>query len=276
MKIREKFQEFYRFLTSPKVVKLSLNGALITFIGGIIVAVLIAQLDRAGDIEGGIPVLSPDPAGYNPLINYISDLGNEDLTPMPIILNWTLMNTSLLMISPSLYFWNILKGDGSKLIRKILAYITAVCMFIGMIGFFLNGVLSEDVGLVWDTIFPIGIEWHELTTTVNFGFLMASGILVASQIIIFPDILREKFRLEKSKIRLVRIFNVINSWIFTPVCFIFFNTVPYLWYTDAFWTFLPVWQWAPMWEWLLMISLTAWLISMSRLILKDLKHEMLK
>ena len=191
MTIKEKLHKFYQFLTNPKVVKLCWIGAAIIWIGSTIIALLIAQLDPAG------PTF--DSAGFNPLINYISDLGNQDLTPMPIIMNWAMMNTALLMVSPSLYMINLLSGDGSKLIRKILAYLTTICMLIGMLGLFLTGVFSEDVGEVWDLLFPIGYPWHDLTADYAFSFFMGSGILIASQFIIFPDILREKIGLDNSR-----------------------------------------------------------------------------
>jgi len=57
------------FLTDLQVVKFSASAALIIWIGGVITALLIGQLDPAGP--------SFDPAGYNPAINYISDLGNQ-------------------------------------------------------------------------------------------------------------------------------------------------------------------------------------------------------
>ena len=180
MKMKERLRRSEQFLTNPKVVKLCWIGAVITWIGAGIIALLIAQLDPAGP--------SPDPAGFNPLINYISDLGNQDLTPMPIILNWAMMNTAILMIPPSIYMKNLLVGDSSKQIRKILAYLTTICLLIGMVGLFLNGVISEDVGEVWDLLFPIGYPWHDLTADIAFSFFMASGILVATQFIIFPDI----------------------------------------------------------------------------------------
>jgi hypothetical protein len=269
MRLKEITRKNYQFLTKPKVVKLSWIGAVVTWIGSTIIALLIAQLDPAGP--------APDPAGYNPLINYISDLGNQDLTPMPIIMNWAMMNTALLMISPALYMKNLLVGDGSKIIRKILAYLTTICILIGMVGLFLTGVFSEDVGEVWDLLFPIGYPWHDLTADYAFTFFMGSGVLVASQFIIFSDILKDKLKLENSsKIRNVKILYIINSWIITPICYVFFYNVPYLWYTDEFWTFLPAWQWAPIWEWLLMISLTIWLTSTCILVVKHLNQELRK
>ncbi|WP_455464473.1 hypothetical protein [Candidatus Hodarchaeum mangrovi] len=55
-----------------------------------------------------------------------------------------------------------------------------------------------------------------------------------------------------------------------------FYTVPYLWYTDHFWTFLPWWQWAPVWEWLLMVSLSFWLTSAGVLTIKQINRELAK
>ncbi len=264
--LKDKLSNFHQFLTNLKVVKYTMIGAILTWIPSIIIALLIGQLDPAGP--------SYDPAGFNPLINFISDLGNQDLTPMPIIMNWGMMNAALFMIPPSFYMKKILLKDDSKLLRKILANLTVVCMLIGMVGLFLTGVISEDVGEVWDNLFPIGYPWHDLTADYAFIFFMISGILVASQFIIFPDILVEKIKITNPN--RVRILYIINSWILTPIFFYFFYTVPYLWYTDNFWTFLPLWQWAPLWEWLLMSSLSVWLLSAGILVVKQINLELEK
>lgn len=264
MGFKDKLNDFHQFLTNPKVVKLSWIAATITWISSVIIALLIGQLDPAGP--------SYDPAGFNPAINYISDLGNQDLTPMPIIINWGMMNTALLMIPPSLYIKKILIGDDSKFSRKLLANLTVVCMLIGMGGLFFTGVISEDVGEVWDKLFPIGYPWHDLVADFAFTFFLISGILVASHFIIFPDILEEKIGIAHPT--RVRILFVINTWILIPIFFYMFYTVPYLWYTDNFWTYLPPWQWAPLWEWLLMASQTAYLISATMLTVKQLNREL--
>ncbi len=266
MLLKDKLSNFLQFLTNLKVVKYTMIGAILTWIPSILIALLIGQLDPAGP--------SYDPGGFNPLINYISDLGNQDLTPMPIIMNWGMMNAALLLIPPSFYMKKILIKEDSKIFRKILANLTVVCMLIGMVGLFLTGVISEDVGEVWDNLFPIGYPWHDLTADYAFTFFMISGILVASQFIIFPDILVKKIKITNTN--RVRILYIINSWILTPIFFYFFYTVPYLWYTDEFWTFLPPWQWAPLWEWLLMSSLTVWLLSASILVVKQINLELEK
>ena len=254
------------FLTNLQVVKFSAIAAIIIWIGGVITALLIGLLDPAGP--------SYDPAGFNPAINYISDLGNQDLTPMPIIINYGMMNTALLMVPPALYMKKILIGDKSKKLRMVLANLTEVCMLIAMGGLFFTGVISEDVGEVWDKLFPIGYPWHDLVADFAFTFFMISGILVSSQFIIFPDILEEQIGITHST--RIRILFVINTWILTPIFFYMFYTVPYLWYTDNFWTYLPPWQWAPLWEWLLMASLSFWLASACVLTVKQINRELQK
>ncbi|MBD3254966.1 MAG: hypothetical protein GF383_07720 [Candidatus Lokiarchaeota archaeon] len=182
------------------------------------------------------------------------------------------MNTALLMIPPSLYMKKVLIGEESNITRKSLANITVFLMLIAMGGLFFTGVISEDVGEVWDRLFPIGYPWHDLVADFAFTFFMLSGILVSSQFIIFPDILEDQIGIKHSKI--VRILFVINTWILTPIFFYFFYTVPYLWYTDNFWTYLSPWQLAPLWEWLLMSSLTAWLISAFLLCVKKINRDL--
>jgi len=266
MKFKERLKDFYKFLTNLKVVKLSFIGVIVMWFSSVTIALLIGQLDPAGP--------SYDPAGYNPAINYISDLGNQDLTPMPIIINFGMMNTALLMVPPTLYIKKILIGDSSKTLRALLANLTMICMLIAMGGLFFAGAISEDVGEVWDKLFPIGYPWHDLVSDFAFTFLMISGILISSHFIIFTDILKDQIGLTHSTI--IRILFVINTWILTPIFFYFFYTVPYLWYTDNFWTYLPPWQWAPLWEWLLMFSFTVWLTLAAILIVKQINQELEK
>jgi hypothetical protein len=145
---------------------------------------------------------------------------------------------------------------------------------IGMAGFFLTGVLSEDTGEMFDQLigFPFDeYPWHDLVADFAFIFFMSSGILVASQFILFKDILEKEIGVKNP--RLVRIVLIIVTWIFTPTFFGFFYSVPYLWYDTPFWTYLPMWQWAPLWEWLLMLSIVASLFSVSFMILKPLNRE---
>ncbi|NHJ02554.1 MAG: DUF998 domain-containing protein [Candidatus Heimdallarchaeota archaeon] len=258
-------QKLNNFLTDLQVVKCCAIAAIIIWIGGVITALLIGQLDPVGP--------SYDPAGFNPAINYISDLGNQDLTPMPIIINWAMINTGLLLIPVSLHLRKFLIGDESKVLRKVLVNFSVVCMLIAMVGLVLTGVISEDVGEVWDKIFPIGYPWHDLVADFAFTFFMIAGVLISTQCILYHDILEEKIGVSNPK--RIQIIYIINSWILIPISFYMFYTVPYLWYTDHFWTFLPWWQWAPVWEWLLMISISFWLTSACILTVKQINRDFL-
>ena len=270
-KILTKIHQVHDSLMDPKIVKFCVISASLLWVLSLVFGILIAQLDSAGP--------GFDPAGYSLLINYISDLGSLRFTPMPIILVYTMMQTSILMIPAVLYLRKVLKGDGSKKLRKILANLTLICMIIALCGFFLTGVFSEDVGEQFDLLCPITFPWtttwHDITADFAFLFFMVSGILVASQFIIFPDILKEQIGLKHTVA--ARILLAINSWILTPIFFGFFYSVPYLWAIDTqFWTYLPLWQWAPFWEWLLMVSLSAWmLVILNLMLVKRLNRELI-
>ena len=269
MNVKERLIRFYELMTNYKVVKFCIISVIIVWTSSIVLGLLVAQLDPVGP--------SPDPAGFNILINYISDLGNQDLTPMPIIINFGMMEASLLMIPVAVYIRNILIGNQSNILRKILGNLTLLFLIIAMCGLFLSGVISEDVGASLDEILGPPIPnyfWHDIVADFAFTCFMISGILVASQFIIFPDILKDQIGIQNTLI--ARILLAINTWILTPIFFGFFYTVPYLWYTDEFWLDLPLWQWAPFWEWLLMFSLSAWLISVSFMMLKPLNRELIK
>ncbi len=259
-----KKNQVYNSLINPKVVKFCVISATLVWVLGVALAYLVAQLDPAGP--------GYDPAGYSFLINYISDLGSLRFTPMPIILDFAMMETSILMVPAVLFLKKVLKGDGLSKLRNVLANLTLISMYIALCGLFLTGVFSEDVGEEFDMLFPFGYPWHDIVADFAFTFFMIAGILVASQFIIFPDILKTQIGLKHSLI--ARVLLAINSWILTPIFFGFFYTVPYLWaINEPFWTFLPLWQWAPFWEWLLMFSLSAWvLVVLNLLLLKRLNQ----
>lgn len=267
MGLKNRLCNFYELLTNLRVVKFCSISVVIIWLSSLFIGILVGQLDQAG------PAF--DPAGYNPLINYISDLGSLRFTPMPIILDFGLMQSAILMIPVAIYLKKVLKGSDSKLSRKVLSNLTLICMFIALSGLFLTGVISEDVGDLLDNIIGPPVSnyfWHDIVADFAFTFFMISGILVASQFILFPDILKKQIKIKKSLT--ARILLAINSWILTPIFFGFFYSVPYLWYTDGFWLYLPLWQWAPLWEWLLMFSLSAWQIATFLMLLKPINREL--
>jgi hypothetical membrane protein len=255
------------FFSSPQFVKFCSISSITIWISAIVLGLLIAQLDRAGP--------GYDLAGFNPFINYISDLGSLRFTPLPIILDFGMMATGLLMIPVSFSLKRVLVGDGTKIGRKILGNITLVTLIIGMIGFFMTGVFSEDTGEMIDKLYPLPNDypWHDIVADFAFIFFMISGILVASQFVIFRNILDNEIGIKNPKF--TRIILMINTWVFTPIFFGFFYSVPYLWALDEpFWSFLPIWQWAPLWEWLLMFSLSGSLFSVTIMHLKSLNRQM--
>ena len=101
--MKKKINQIHESLTHPKVVKFCIISATLVWILGVSLAYLVAQLDTVGP--------GFDPAGYSFLINYISDFGSLRYTPMPIILNFTMMQTSMLMIPVSFYLKDVLKGN---------------------------------------------------------------------------------------------------------------------------------------------------------------------
>jgi len=103
-----------------------------------------------------------------------------------------MMNAGLLLIPVALHMRKILMGDESKVLRKVLANVSVACMIIAMVGLFFTGVISEDVGEVWDIIFPIGYPWHDLVADFAFIFFLIAGVLISTQCIVYHDILEEK------------------------------------------------------------------------------------
>ncbi len=256
------------FLTSPRFVKFCVISGFTIWMSTIIFGILVGQLDQVGP--------GADLAGFNPLINYISDLGSLRYTPLPVILNFGMMATGLLMTPVSFAIKNIMIGDGTKIWRKIMGYITLVILLIGMAGFFFTGILSEDTGAIFDQIIPLpsNYPWHDIVADFAFMFFMAGGILVATQFILFKNTLEKEIGVKNPL--LVRIILIIITWVLTPTFFGFFYTVPYLDAVDTnFWTYLPMWQWSPLWEWLLMLSIVASLFSVSFMILKPLNRKIL-
>ena len=76
------------------------------------------------------------------------------------------------MIPVSLYLKDVLEGDGSKKLRKILANLTLLCTVIALCGLFLTGVFSEDVGEEFDRLFPFGYPWHDIVADFAFIFFI--------------------------------------------------------------------------------------------------------
>ena len=95
-------------LKNPSVIKFCLYGVIIAWILALGVGYLFAQLDLAG------PGL--DPAGYSLFVNYISDLGSLNFTPLPKFLDDGLISSIVECETQSIELYDaILNGDYDKI-----------------------------------------------------------------------------------------------------------------------------------------------------------------
>ena len=122
------------FLINPKIVKYSIISSAIVFFSAIIIGYIVAQFD---------------PDGYNILKNYISDLGSFNHTPLPYFLDYGAMITSILLIPSAYYMEKQLAPsplDYSEFprMRYRLSGLGSFFNFMGLLGFFMIGLFSED------------------------------------------------------------------------------------------------------------------------------------
>ena len=164
--LKGKSRIYDKFLTNPKVVKISIIGSIVTWFSALILGFIVAQFD---------------PQGYNIVDNYISDMGSFHHTPLPYFLDYGAIISSILMI-PAIYWmekqlspspidrWN---GEFPRM-RYRLSGLGSFFMFFGVFGFMMIGVFSED------RTTPLGL--HFLFSVVVFsGFIFMSlfyGILI--------------------------------------------------------------------------------------------------
>ena len=162
------------FLLKPKVVRASIIGTIIVFLPGILIALLVANLN---------------PGGYNIIDNYISNLGGVEHTTAPWLFNGLLMISSALMLPTTIYMYTKFRPiskipEGKKdcfIKNQILALLGFSCMFIGIIGQFMVGVFNEDIHTP-----------HVVFAAFGFGGLMIAGLFYGL-LISFYDTLIPKF-----------------------------------------------------------------------------------
>ncbi len=132
----------YKGLTAPKTIKICGYLAMILFFGLFIAAIIVALPPGPGP---GVPA-------YNILDNWISDMGNHDYTPAPILLDSALISTGILMIPFHFYIEKYvapipatpedLPAPNRWVYRLTgLAFLMSLMGSIGMIGV---GIFSED------------------------------------------------------------------------------------------------------------------------------------
>jgi magnesium-transporting ATPase (P-type) len=258
------------FLISPRFGKFCVISAVTLWTSTIVMGLLLAQLDQAGP--------GYDLAKFNPGINYISDLGSSLFTPLPTILTFGMMGTSLLLIPISITIRKLIISEEIKRSRKIFGDVTFVILIIGIFGFFLTGVLSEETGKLMDQIIGYPIDsypWHRFVADIAFGFLMISGLLISIEFVMFKDILEKKIEVKNP--RMTRVLLIIDTGILAPIFFGFFHASPYVSSVDTpFWDYLPIWKWKPLWEWLLMFCVVGFLFSVSLMLIKPFNRKIIK
>lgn len=164
----------YSFLTRPNLVKWSTIAGFSVYSLTIIIGVIIAQFD---------------PQGYNPVANYISDMGSFNHTPFPFLLDFGCMITSFLLLPTILYMEKLLAPlpkniDDLKNMSRMrlrLGSYGFIWMIVGLIGMFGVGLFSEDR----TTVFRL----HWLFTIVVFGGLAIGGIFYGLLILFYDTLL---------------------------------------------------------------------------------------
>jgi hypothetical membrane protein len=166
-------QRAYAFLTRPDLVRKSTIAGFSIYSLAIIIGYIVAQFD---------------PQGYNPLKNYISDMGSFRHTPFPYLLDFGCMITSFLLLPTILYMEKILAPLPEKAenlpvsrMRLRLGSYGFFWMIIGLIGMFGVGLFSEDRTTVF------GLHW--LFTIVVFGGLAIGGIFFGLLILFYDTLL---------------------------------------------------------------------------------------
>ncbi len=248
-------------LRQPAVIEFCLYGVIIAWIVALGGGYLFAQLDPSGP---GI-----DPAGYSLLVNYISDLGSLPYTPLPKFLDVGLMLTGIFMLPMALYLQQVLSpADDTNRFRKIVSYIILGLYMVGSFGIFFTGVISEDVGEVWDTIFGMPFPdypWHDLASDIAFYSFIVNGFLIILLLELYPGILEKQMGVTHQGSLILRILLGIDVFIFCPLFFaIFWSSYPDLVVFGMFSSF---------WEWMLVLSYTAWQLTLCGLLITALRRS---
>ncbi len=212
------------FLINPKIVKYSIISSTIVFFSALIIGYIVAQFD---------------PDGFNIIDNFISDLGSFNHTPLPYFLDYGAIITSMLLI-PATYYMekqlapSPLDYNEFPRMRYRLSGLGSFFMFMGLFGFFMIGLFSEDRST------PLGL--HFLFSHVVFGGLILSSFFYGLLILFY-------------KTEIPRIMGVYMTIVpFTAgVIFIFHYT--------------------PIYEWIMLFSLLIWMIPVNAIFLKNLNKE---
>lgn len=170
--------KIYEKLTNPKIVKISMWVSSIIVVSCITLGVIVA-------------VIGP-PGGYNPIDNYISDLGGSPYTPFPYFLDIASMVSGILLVPTLFYMEKLLvpraqNTDGvqsrSKM-RFFLGKVGFAWMLFGLFGWFNVGLFSEDRNYY---------NLHFYASLVCFVGLALGGVFFGLLISLYDTIFPRKF-----------------------------------------------------------------------------------
>ncbi|MCP4762362.1 MAG: DUF998 domain-containing protein [archaeon] len=220
---------------------------------------LVAQLDLAGP--------GNDPAGYNIVENFISDMGNYKFTPIPKILDNACMITAILMVPCILYMKKALDSADKEpraMIRKVFGNIAQVTMLLGVIGLWGLGFFSEGVSNALQEAVWHNFNSHVFFTIYMFPLIAVGGFFIGLIFITNNRLIDEIFAVNYPKY--VTVLVALAMLVLTPVCCVIFIVD---WQVA-----LIVPPSAPFWEWMFLFSIMIWLFALSFYSLSKIRKDL--
>jgi len=259
------YNKSYPLLLSPSFIKICSLGTMIAWSSALLLGIIIGQFDQTGP--------NNDLAGFNPLLDYVSNLGSFEFTPIPIAFNFSMMLTCLFSIPVSVYTRKMFNEE-KNVFWKIFASCLSIFLIIGFTTLFFAGFVNLDVSEILNVLTNTSsfIDYHSIFSNLSFAFLGGSSILL-TVLYLFPG----NYLFLSTEVRfpiLSKILLIINTCILTPLFVIFMASSPGAKCSDRFWIYLPFWKWAPMWEWLTVLSLTVTIFWLCIKLLKPLNREL--
>jgi len=249
--IIKKKNQFYNYITDPKVVRRCIIAAEIFFPAMIIMGVLVAVF--------------LGPGNYNMMENYISDMGSHRYTPIPKFLDDGAMVTAILLVPVCFYLKRMfdLKSNQLESINVSSKYssLVLVTFLIGLIGFFGIGFFSEDVAISLYPHTTSAYDLHEILTVVQFIGIAGAGLLIGIIFVRFPQGIIDIIGYEKIS-NLFPIIMGLMMIFLTPILCTFFLL-----------EFPPS---IPFWEWMLFFSIFGWILPLGVMVLHQIKSEEVK
>lgn len=244
----KKKNQFYNYLTDPKLIRRCIIAAEIFFPAMIIMGVLVAVF--------------LGPGNYNMMDNYISDMGSHRYTPIPKFLDDGVMITSILLVPVSFYLKKIfdLKSNQLETIKISPKYssLVLISFLIGLFGIFGAGFFSEDIAISLYPHTTSAYDIHEIFTVVEFVGVASAGLFIGIIFVRFPQGIIEICGYEKMS-KIVPIIMGLLMIFLTPIfCAFFLLELP------------PS---TPFWEWMLFFSIFGWILPLGVAVLHQIKTE---